>query len=138
MAKAERHQLWSALDHAALVSRGAANYSGYCLLQGHWLVGYDGTVAAGSRVEEELSVAPDTDLFRAAIARVGTPIQSYAYAGHNTCCEGQCSSGIHSHVSALVYSKCCRRQSANSVRRRATSRNRSGIKDSNKQIRYHC
>ena len=73
MAKAERHQLWSALDHAALVSRGAANYSGYCLLQGHWLVGYDGTVAAGSRVEEELGVAPDTDLFRAAIARVGTP-----------------------------------------------------------------
>jgi hypothetical protein len=74
MAKAEKGPLWQALDHAMIASTGTANFAPYCHFQpGGWLVGYDGMIAAGSKVAEQLTVAPHTETFRNAVARAGNP-----------------------------------------------------------------
>ena len=70
---ATKSPLSHALDHVVIAASGPASFAPYCHFQPGWLVGYDGVIAAGARVTEHIPAAPNTDLFRHAVARAGNP-----------------------------------------------------------------
>lgn len=69
----DKSALALALDHVYTCAGGIATYAPYCLFQPGWLVGYDGVVASGYRIAEDLHCAPQTETFRNAIAKAGNP-----------------------------------------------------------------
>ena len=70
----DKSSLSIALDHVELCCHGVAAYAPYCLFTPGWLVGYDGVVAGGYKVAEDLpGVAPHTETMRPAVARAGNP-----------------------------------------------------------------
>ena len=69
----EKSQLGMALDHAYLCAGGIAAYAPYCLFAPGWLIGYDGLVASGFKIAEDLRIAPHTETMRNAVAKAGNP-----------------------------------------------------------------
>ena len=69
----DKSTLGLALDHAILCSHGVAPYAPYCLFGTGWLIGYDGIVASGYRIAEDVHLAPHTETMRNAVARAGNP-----------------------------------------------------------------
>lgn len=72
--KVEKTPLVRALDHVYIASHGPASFAPFCHFEpGGWLVGYDGIVAAGAKAHENVHLAPDTEMFRHACMRAGSP-----------------------------------------------------------------
>lgn len=81
----DKSSLLLALDHVELCSHGVAAYAPFCLFTPGWLIGYDGVVAAGYRVAEDLlGVAPHTETMRHAVGRAGSPYALTVHAGKIT------------------------------------------------------
>lgn len=72
-AAVNKSPLSAALDHAMIATTGPANYAEYCNLSIGWVISYDGIIATGHRVAEDLQVAPHVELFRYAVLRAGSP-----------------------------------------------------------------
>ena len=47
-------------------------YAAHCMLHGKWLVAFNGVLAAGVQIEEDISACPNTLILRKAIARAGS------------------------------------------------------------------
>lgn len=81
----DKSSLSLALDHVELCCHGVASFAPYCMFTPGWLIGYDGVVAAGYRVAEDLpGVAPHTETMRPAVARAGNPYSLTVHANKLT------------------------------------------------------
>lgn len=88
VAAKDKSTLLLAFDHVELACHGPANYAPYCLFSPGWLVGYDGIVAAGYRITEELHVAPHTETARQALMRAGNPFSLTTLSSGNVVVRG--------------------------------------------------
>ena len=88
MVKRVKTSLSLALDHANICNKGVAAYAPFCVFSPGWLVGYDGVVASGYRIVEDLWIAPHTETMRNALAKAGTPFSLTQLASGNVVVTG--------------------------------------------------
>lgn len=87
--KAAPSILADALSHIEIASRGTADYAKNCQFNTGWLIGYDGIVAAGHKIADDYQCAPDLDMLKQAVKRVGSPYSLALYANGSLAVAGE-------------------------------------------------